>query len=105
MKQLYVASFSLAVLTIILVAARFGSLPPFVPLFYSKPWGEEQLISKIALFAVPLLILIFLFINMGLAKAIAGNFNNSLVSLILSGLSILVALLGTITVLRILFLV
>jgi hypothetical protein len=38
-------------------------LPPRVPLFFSHPWGESQLIPPIGLFLLPLLCLLVLVIN------------------------------------------
>lgn len=47
----------LFVLSLILFAWRFNVLPPAVPLWYSKPWGTEQL-------APPLLLLLLPFANL-----------------------------------------
>lgn len=44
-------------------------LPPQVPLFYSRPWGEEQLTSPHSLFLLPGVIFVILLINL-----VAGSF-------------------------------
>jgi hypothetical protein len=38
-----------------LLAMFWKSLPPEVPLFYSRPWGQDQLVSPYFLWTVPLL--------------------------------------------------
>ena len=35
----------------------WNQLPPLVPLFYSRPWGTDQLASKYLIFLIPGLIL------------------------------------------------
>lgn len=42
---------------------RFQSLPPQLPLLYSKPWGEEQLADSWFIFVLPLALHIFFFLN------------------------------------------
>jgi hypothetical protein len=32
---------------------RFNDLPPEIPLYYSKPWGGEQLASSASIFLLP----------------------------------------------------
>lgn len=39
-------------------------LPPELPLFYSHPWGKEQLTTPAGLFILPTLSLIVFFINL-----------------------------------------
>lgn len=41
-------------------------LPPQVPLFYSRPWGESQLTSPAGLLLLPLLSLLIFTLNFGL---------------------------------------
>lgn len=41
----------------------YRKLPPQVPLLYSRPWGEEQLVSTYGLFLLPLLSLAIIGIN------------------------------------------
>lgn len=49
---------------VILLAWRF--LPPELPLFYSQPWGENQLATPFGLLLLPLLGLLVLALNTGL---------------------------------------
>ena len=46
------------------IAITMGNLPQKVPLFYSLPWGEAQLVSKPQLFLLPLLILLVGLVNL-----------------------------------------
>ncbi len=49
-------------LSLAVIFLSFKNLPPDVPLFYSLPWGENQLANKVFLFAVPIIsFLIFIF--------------------------------------------
>jgi hypothetical protein len=54
-------SLGICVLTIV-------ELPPQVPFFYSLPWGEKQLVSKVFLFALPLISFLFLLFNLSIQK-------------------------------------
>lgn len=42
---------------------KYGDLPPQIPLFYSRPWGEEQLAGSLNIFLLPIFSLVFLLIN------------------------------------------
>lgn len=43
----------LFLLSLTLLAWRWRSLPPLVPLWYSKPWGNEQLAHPLFLLLLP----------------------------------------------------
>lgn len=43
---------------------NFPQLPPQIPLFYSRPWGEEQLAQKGQLFLLPGISLLVFFLNL-----------------------------------------
>ncbi len=42
---------------------RLSRLPPQLPLFYSKPWGEDQLVDSWLIFILPVLMNSFYFLN------------------------------------------
>jgi len=42
---------------------RFSHLPPQIPLFYSKLWGEDQLVDTWIIVFIPILINTFYFLN------------------------------------------
>ena len=87
---------------LILVVFKFFSLPPQVPLFYSRIWGENQLANKE-----------FLFLPIA-GVFLLGIFNNALgmmfypkdkvMSYLLAGAASLVSILSTITIINILLL-
>ncbi len=61
-------SLFLTALNLILVAIFFRKLPPEIPLFYSRPWGESQLVTKNQFLILPLGGLLILIINLRLAS-------------------------------------
>ena len=44
-------------------AWRFSRLPPQIPLFYSRAWGEDQLVDYWLIFILPFLLHLFIFLN------------------------------------------
>jgi hypothetical protein len=52
----------------ILLLLSWVRLPPEVPLFYSLPWGEEQLVSPFLLWLLPGSSLAIIFINLTFAS-------------------------------------
>ena len=53
---------------LIFLGFSWSKLPPEVPLFYSLPWGKEQLASPVFLWFLPLSSLVLVFTNLGLAS-------------------------------------
>jgi uncharacterized membrane protein len=41
-----------------LIAALYSTLPEKVPLFYSLPWGNNQLAEKVMLFLIPVIMML-----------------------------------------------
>jgi len=70
---LWSATISLILITqgVALLFVSWSILPPQVPLFYSQPWGEEQLALKNQLFLLPGLALFFLFFNLSFSLRLA----------------------------------
>lgn len=56
-----------ALITFLTILLFFGSLPAKLPLFYSLPWGENQLASHNQFFIIPATILLITLINLCLA--------------------------------------
>ncbi len=79
-------------------------LPTLVPLFYSRPWGKEQLASPNYLFILPLASL-FVFTTNFVAGKFLWKKGEEFLSLVINIGSLLFSLLCTITALRIIFLV
>jgi hypothetical protein len=46
---------------------KFNSLPPQIPLYYSLPWGDQQLVSVSSIFILPVLSVVILLVNNFLA--------------------------------------
>ena len=53
-----------------LILAASGKLPPQLPIFYSRPWGEPMLGPPIALWILPTISLITSLVNFSLATFI-----------------------------------
>lgn len=56
-------SLSTTFLIVFLTFIFFNQLPSKLPLFYSLPWGENQLISKQQFFLLPIVLLLIILIN------------------------------------------
>ena len=50
-------------LVLVIFILRFSHLPPQIPLFYSKLWGEDQLADTWMIVFIPILINAFYFLN------------------------------------------
>lgn len=86
------------------ILMRRNFLPEKVPLFYSRPWGEEQLASKNWLFLIPLSSLILLVLH-GQVKKFLQKKGEDFFALVLACGSFLFSILGTITLIKIIFLI
>lgn len=62
------ATFLLGLLMILLLIMSWAKLPPEVPLFYSRPWGLNQLAEKVWLWLLPLTIWFITLINLKIAS-------------------------------------
>lgn len=63
-------SFLLLTAQIVILAFFWQKLPPQVPLFYSRPWGEEQLVSPLVLLFLPITSLLVILTNSIMASLI-----------------------------------
>ncbi len=79
-------------------------LPEKVPLFYSRPWGEEQLAGKEWLLLIPALSLTIFLINWQLGKLLVKK-GESFLPIVMESSALLFSVLGTITLLKIIFLI
>lgn len=46
-----------------LIIFSYAKLPPQIPLFFSRPWGEQQLVQPLLIIILPIFSLVFLIIN------------------------------------------
>jgi len=58
-KIIFYATFILNILGVVAIGLVFVHLPPQIPLYYSRPWGEDQITTPIFLFILPLGSLLF----------------------------------------------
>lgn len=94
------------ILTLISIAAivwRWKLLPPLVPLWYSRPWGVDELAPPIFLFLLPMTSIIVYSINVVISIYLTSEYLIFTQVLFLS--SLVVSLLTCITLIKILFLV
>lgn len=55
-------------LSLIMLIIKWQKLPPEIPLYYSLPWGEEQLTTPSGLLVLPLSSFFVFFLNFYLAS-------------------------------------
>ena len=77
---------------------RYNDLPPEVPLFYSRPWGAEQLANSSLILLLPLLSLVIMLFNNLLAVFFLHS--HSLLSRLLIITSLIFSALSLITIFR-----
>jgi len=78
-------------------------LPPEIPIFYSRPWGDEQLIARPFILLLPGLATVFSLINLKLAGIFFSS--EKALTYFLVWFNLIVTLLAVITFWRILFIV
>lgn len=86
------------------ILAKRSFLPEKVPLFYSRPWGEEQLAGKDWLFVIPLASLAILVFSNRVEKLLQKKGETFLPD-VLNSSALLFSVLGTVTILKIVFLI
>ncbi|OGG31212.1 hypothetical protein A3A63_02565 [Candidatus Gottesmanbacteria bacterium RIFCSPLOWO2_01_FULL_46_9] len=94
------------VVTICSIAAiilRWNKLPPLVPLWYSRPWGADQLAPPVWLFILPVGSILLYGINITISIYLTAEY--LIFTQVLFLTSLLVSLLSCITLIKILFLV
>lgn len=51
------------ILMVLVFLLQYGKLPPQLPLFYSRPWGEDQLADIWMIFLLPVIMNMFYALN------------------------------------------
>ena len=87
---------------VLVLLSSWRFLPSKLPLFYSRPWGEEQLTGATGLWLIPGLSLAVFLVNLA-CSSIAGEENLAKQTLAIAGL--IFSLLGLISVIQIIRLV
>lgn len=93
----------LFIFSVAILVWRFTYLPADVPLWYSKPWGEEQFAHPVWLFLFPATILIFFFLNVYVSAKFSSK--HLIFSQLLFTTSLIVAILSLVNLAKILFLI
>jgi hypothetical protein len=88
--------------SIISLIIFWGKLPPQSPLFYSLPWGEQQLADSKTLFLLPLISLLVLGFNFGFNKLIK---EKGLLTTLAYWTATIVSFLSFFTLIKIIFLI
>lgn len=72
-KHLTTTQLNLILLTaqIVIIASVWRFLPPEIPLFYSRPWGQDQLVFYPGIALLPTICLIVFLANTAIARAAA----------------------------------
>lgn len=82
---------------------NFNRLPPQLPLFYTRPWGEEQLVDSWVIIMIPVFANMAVFLNDYLYKRYF--LGNMLVKRISDFLSIFLFLTFTLIFVKVIFLI
>ncbi len=90
-------------LMIIIFTLRFNTLPPQIPLFYSRLWGEDQLADTWLIFILPVFLNLLFFLNNYLFKKFYSD--NELVKKIFYYLNLFLILGFTLIFIKIIFLI
>lgn len=93
----------LIIFQITILSFKFSGLPQQVPLYYSLPWGEDQLTSITSLFLLPTFSIVVLLINNLIANFFFKHI--PLFSRLLVIFSLIFSLLATISLIRIILLI
>ncbi len=91
----------LIIIQVILIILITPLLPPLIPVFYSRPWGKDQLSPPSSLVILPLFSLILVILNT-LIGAFVQEKNQLAAKIIIWG-TVIVSLFNTITLLRLIF--
>ncbi len=94
---------ALFILSIVLLVWRFPVLPPAVPLWFSRPWGSDQLASPYWLVLLPVSSMLWYVIDLVIGVYVTTEYLIFTQMLFLSAL--IVSILSFITLIKILFLV
>lgn len=92
-------SFLIALTLILTILLIFEFLPKKLPLFYSLPWGESQLVSHQQFYIIPASILLIAFINLLILLKLNSSFEFFKKILVFS--TIITTIILTITFLKI----
>lgn len=90
-------------LSFLLLGITFKKLPPIVPLYYSLPWGDEQLARTSELFIIPFSVMLILILNFFISMLLLKK--DQFLTQLLLWASLALSVAGLITLSEIIFLV
>lgn len=100
----FVLSFLVLIATLILVLVSYKNLPPYVPIFNQLPWGNERLVETQGIFIpIGLYFIVFIF-NLIFSFALYKK-NNPLLGRIIAAVTLLIAVMNLIFIIRTLLLI
>lgn len=102
--RLNLLNFFLVIINLLLILWKRNLLPKSVPLYYSRPWGEEQLTPNKYLFLLPIFSLVIFLFSLQIAKILLKK-DEIFFAQVSCGLSFLFSLLTTTTLWKIIFLI
>lgn len=105
MKRLTITQINFVLLTIqvVVIISVWRFLPPEIPLFYSRPWGKDQLVAYPGIIFLPLISFFVLLANQTIARAASQE--ESLIKKTLAIASLTFAFLSSITLIQIIRLI
>lgn len=101
LKKIFIISFSISALALILALFAQPFLPPQVPLFYGLPDGGEQLSSRLGLVIPGIVSLLIFTVNLILVKTL----NDDFLKKIPATIALVASFFAIITTFKIIFLV
>lgn len=104
LSKLLAANLFLIASGLLLLFLKRNALPAAVPLFYSRPWGQEQLANRDLLFLIPLFSFLVFLLNYYLSFILLKR-GERFLAILGNGTALLFSLLGAITLWKIIFLV
>lgn len=103
LKFAFISSSIFFLCQVIFLGLSFSKLPPLVPLYLQRPWGEAQIASKAQIFILPAITASLIIANTLLGVAFYKN--NTLVARILLWGQALLSFLSTAATIKIVLLV
>ena len=91
------------IFSLLYILIKFPKLPPLVPLWYSRPWGADQLVSPLWLFMLPLGSMVWYLINVAISMYLTREYLIFTQMVFLS--SFLVSFMSFVTLIKILSLI
>jgi len=103
-KNIKVINWLVILFSFLVIGVKWRALPPQIPLFYSRPWGEDQLAGKEMIFLIPITSFGISLINEILTKVFFKKMGVFFEKISFYS-SFFVSVLGCISLLKIIFLV